>query len=130
MLYVQEAQGSVDEVAQRLVAAVAKEKFGVLGEHNLKQKMEQKGVDFDAECRVFEVCNPQQAQKVLSANMAVANALPCRICVYEQGGKVFVSTLKPTALLGLFQSPQLQPVAEEVEAAITRMIDAACESGQ
>lgn len=126
MLYIREAHGSVDEVAQKLTAATAAQKYGVLGIHDLKAKMAEKGVSFGPQCRIFEVCNPQQVKKVLEANMAVANALPCRICIYEEDGKVKVSTLKPTAVLALFGTESLRGVAAEVETTITRIIDEAC----
>jgi uncharacterized protein (DUF302 family) len=127
MLYVREARGSIDEVAQKLEAAAAENKFGVLAVHDLKQKMNAKGVEFGSECRIFEVCNPAKAKTVLEADMAISNALPCRISVYEEAGAVKVSTLKPTAILGLFGRPELEAVAQEVENTMVRIIDAACE---
>jgi len=127
MLYVREARGSFDEVAKKLEAAAADNKFGVLGIHDLKQKMNAKGVEFGPECRIFEVCNPVKAKTVLEADMTISNALPCRISVYEESGVVKVSTLKPTALLGLFNRPELEAVAQEVEDTMVRIIDAACE---
>jgi uncharacterized protein (DUF302 family) len=126
MLYEREATGSVDEVCTRLTAAVADNKFGVLGTIDLKQKMTDKGVSFERPCRVVEVCNPQQAKTVLEANMSIATALPCRIAVFERRGKTVVSTLRPTAVLSLFGNEDLEPVAREVEAAVVRMIDTAC----
>lgn len=126
MLYVKEASGSIDDVAKKLEAAATANKFGVLGIHDLKQKMKAKGVEFGPECRIFEVCNPVQAKTVLEADMSISNALPCRISVYEEGGKVKVSTLLPTALLGMFNRPELAPVAKTIEEAMIRMIDAAC----
>ena len=126
MLYVREASDPMDEVARKLEEAAGANQFGVMGVHNLKQKMNAKGVEFTRECRIFEVCNPQKAKTVLETDMAIANALPCRIAVYEEGGKVKVSTLKPTAILALFGRPELQPVAEEVEETMIRIIDAAC----
>lgn len=127
MLYVREAKGTVDEVLQKLEKAAAANKFGILTVHNLKQKLNSKGVEFGPECRIVEVCNPQKAKSVLEADMSISNALPCRISIYEEEGKVKVSTLRPTAVLGLFAQPKLEPVAREVEAAMIRMIDAACE---
>ncbi len=127
MLYIKETEKSVDEVCQALCEAAPTVKFGVLGEHNLKEKMAAKGVEFERECRVLEVCNPHQAKKVLESDMAISNALPCRISVYEEQGKVKVSTIKPSVMLGMFDSPELQPVAAEVEEAMIRMIDQACE---
>jgi hypothetical protein len=47
--------------------------------------------------------------------------------VYEEGGEVKVSTLKPTALLRLFGNPALESVAQNVEDTIVRIIDSACE---
>ena len=127
MLYVREARGSIDEVAKKLEAAAAENKFGVLGVHDLKQKMNAKGVEFGPECRIFEVCNPVKAKTVLETDMAISNALPCRISVYEEAGTVKVSTLKPTVILGLFGRPELEAVAQEVEDTMVRIIDAACE---
>ncbi len=127
MLYVREAQGCIEEVARRLEAAAAENKFGVLAVHDLKEKLKAKGMDFARECRVFEVCNPSKAKAVLEADMSISNALPCRISVYEEGSRVKVSTLKPTAILALFDRPELEPVAREVEGAMIRIIDAACQ---
>jgi uncharacterized protein (DUF302 family) len=127
MLYAREARGSIDEVAKKLEAAAAENKFGVLAVHDLKQKMNAKGVEFGPECRIFEVCNPAKAKAVLETDMAISNALPCRISVYEEAGNVKVSTLKPTAVLGLFGRPELGPVAQEVEDTMVRIIDTACE---
>jgi len=127
MLYTRETSGTVQEVVQRLEEAAKANKFGVLGEINLKEKMAAKGVEFGPACVVVEVCNPVQAKKVLEANMTISTALPCRISVYEEAGKVKISTLRPTAVLGLFGSPGLAPVAQGVEETIIRIIDAACQ---
>lgn len=126
MLYERETSGSVDTICRKLTQAATDREFGVLGEHDLKQKMEAKGVAFGPQCRVLEVCNPGQAKKVLETNMAISTALPCRIAVYEEGGKVKVSTLRPTAVLGMYGSKGLETVAREVEDTIVSMIDAAC----
>lgn len=127
MLYERDANGTIDEVVTKIEEAAAANQFGVLGIHDLKQKMNAKGLDFGPECRVLEVCNPGKAKAVLEADISISNAMPCRISVYEKEGMVKVSTLKPTQLLGLFGRPELEPVAKEVEEALFRIIDAACE---
>ena len=113
MLYTVESNKEMDRVCADLQEAVMKRKFGVMTVHNLKETMAKKGVAFARECRIFEVCNPQQAKRVLESRMEISTALPCRISVFEEGGKV--STIKPTAMLGMFGVEDLQPVAEEVE---------------
>ena len=93
--------------------------------HNLKETMAKKGVEFASECLIFEVCQPQQAKKVLDENMSVSTALPCRISVYEEGGKAILATLKPTTLLAMFNAPQLEAVAQEVETTIAKIMNEA-----
>lgn len=126
MLYEREAKGSVAEVAERVKAASAANKFGVLVDLDLKERMVEKGVEFGPACRILEICNPQRAKQVLTANMEISTALPCRISVYEQGGKAKVATIKPTAMLGLYGATGMESVARDVEEAIVRIIDTAC----
>ena len=118
MLHIIESDKTVQEIQKSFPQIVAAHKFGVLGEHDLKKKMNEKGIAFDRDCLVFEICNPGQAKKVLEGDMAISTVLPCRVSVYSEGGKKKIAALKPTALLGLFGRPELKPVAEEVEKAI------------
>ena len=113
---------SVSEAATALHTAVKNNHFGVMQVHNLQETMEKKGVELAHECQIFEVCQPQQAKKVLDANMSVCTALPCRISIYEEEGKTMLATLKPTTLLAMFNSPQLEEVAQEVEATILKIM--------
>jgi len=113
---------NVSEAAAALQVAVQANHFGVMQVHNLKETMAKKGVEFARECLIFEVCQPQQAKKVLDQNMSVSTALPCRISVYEEDGKAILATLKPTGLLAMFNAPQLKGVAQEVEDSIMKIM--------
>jgi len=113
---------TVSETAAALQVAVPANHFGVMQVHNLKETMAKKGVDFPRECLIFEVCQPQQAKKVLEQNRSVSTALPCRISLYQEGGKTVLATLKPTALLALFNTQQLVGVAQEVEDTIVKIM--------
>jgi uncharacterized protein (DUF302 family) len=113
---------TVSETAITLQAAVEANYFGVMQIHNLKETMAKKGVEFTRECLIFEVCQPQQAKKVLEQNMSVSTALPCRISIYEENGKTILATLKPTTLLTMFNTPQLEGVALEVEETILKIM--------
>lgn len=118
-------EDSLDDVCQRLPEIAQRHKFGVLGVHDLKEKMVAKGVAFDRECRVFEVCNPQQAKEVLSRAMEISTALPCRISVYREDGRTVLATIKPTKLLTLFDVPGAEATAKEVESTMTRIMEEA-----
>ncbi len=113
---------SVTEVAAALQLAVPANHFGVMQVHNLKESMTKKGVEFTRECLVFEVCQPQQAKKVLEQNMSISTALPCRISIYQEDGRTVLATLKPTTLLAMFDTPQLAGSAREVEDTIVKIM--------
>ncbi len=120
---------TVSETAAALQAAVLANHFGVMQVHNLKETMTKKGVEFTPECLIFEVCQPEQAKKILDQNMSVSTALPCRISIYEEGGKTNLATLKPTVLLAMFNLPQLEGVAQDVEDTIVKITNAAASGG-
>ncbi len=122
MLQIVESTKPLARLVADLEQAVTRHKFGVLGVHNLKAKMAEKGVPFARECRIFEVCNPHQAKKVLEANLEISTALPCRISVYEEGGKAKLATIRPTTLIALYPNPELKGVAEEVEATLVSIM--------
>jgi uncharacterized protein (DUF302 family) len=122
MLYEVTSQRSLEDIGRRLQESAARHKFGVIAVHDLKQTMRNKGVEFDGECMVYEVCNPHQAKKVLEAKGAISTALPCRISVYKARDGYRLATIRPTALLRLFDVPSVEPVAREVEQALIEMM--------
>jgi uncharacterized protein (DUF302 family) len=122
MLIKLQTDKTLSETANALQVAVQANRFGVMQVHNLKETMTKKGVAFTRECLIFEVCQPQQAKKVLDEDMSVSTALPCRISIYEERGKTILATLKPTTLLGLFNTPQLKGVAQEVEDTLVKIM--------
>lgn len=126
MLYQVKSTKPIAQIGRDLETAAQKNKFGVMAVHDLRAKMKEKGVDFDSECMIYEVCNPQQAKNVLDGNPQISTALPCRISVYpDPSGGATLATLRPTAMIEMFRTPTLQGVAQEVESAIIRIIDEA-----
>jgi uncharacterized protein (DUF302 family) len=126
MFYIVESTKSFDQASADLAAAVRNNGFGVLHVHDLGGTLRKKGVEFKEECRVFEVCNPMQAGKVLAADMRLNMALPCRISVYTEKGQTRIGMIKPkTMLASLSSDPALAEIASEVEAKTIAMIDEA-----
>ncbi len=123
MLHTVQSHRTLTEIEQALAESAARHKFGILATHDLRETMRKKGVEFNSECRIYEVCNPVQAKKVLEANGAVSTALPCRISVYETpAGGYTLATLLPTQLMQLFGSPALGVIAQEVEVVLKEMM--------
>jgi len=126
MKYVVDSDKPVAQATEDLKAAVARHGFGVLHEYDLQATLAGKGFDLANECRILEICNPGQAFEVLSEEMDMNIALPCRVSVYSEDGRTKLAMAKPTDLLGqLSDSPKLVDIAEEVEQKTTAMIDEA-----
>lgn len=125
MIYKLESSKDLDTVVKDFEDAAKAHKFGVLAKHNVKETLNLKGVEFAPDCRIVEICNPQQAKKVLEANIDISTALPCRVAIYRDKGKVALSTMKPSALVSMFPNPELKSTAEEVEKEIVKMMQEA-----
>ena len=124
--YIVETGKTFDRASADLEQAVARLGFGVLHVHDLGATLRSKGIAFDEQCRVFEVCNPKQAGRVLSADMRLNMALPCRISVFTDRGKTMLGLIKPVEMLSaLSQDPALVQVAREVEEKTIQMVDEA-----
>jgi len=126
MYYIVETEKSFDQASADLASAVKRHDFGVLHVHDLGTTLRSKGIEFEEQCKVFEVCNPAQAAKVLSTDMRLNMALPCRISVFTDKGKTKIGLIKPVQMLSaLSQEAVLVEVAKEVETKTIQMVDEA-----
>ena len=126
MYYIVETNKSFTQASADLESAVMRLGFGVLHVHDLGTTLRSKGIAFEEECKVFEVCNPGQAAKVLSTDMRLNMALPCRISAFTEKGRTKIGFIKPVQMLSaLSQDAALVQVAKEVEEKITQMVDEA-----
>ncbi len=115
MYYIVNSPKSFEDASAALEAQVKQLGFGVLHIHDLGNTLRSKGVDFKEQCRVFEVCNPVQAARVLDVDMRLNMALPCRISVFTEKGVTRIGLSRPADMLAaLSDDPQLRAVAQEV----------------
>ncbi len=112
----------LEEIERGIEEAAARRRFGIVGKHDLRESLAAKGVELAIECRIYELCNPVQAKKVLEANGAISTALPCRISVYSSPGGYTLASILPTEAMKMFASPEVEPVAREVEEAIDGIV--------
>lgn len=126
MYYIVDSEKHFEQACQDLHNRVIENGFGVLHVHDLGGTLRSKGIDFREDCNVFEVCNPQQAAKVLQRDMKLNMALPCRISVYTEGGVTKLGLIKPEPMLvALSDDEELGRIAAEVEKQVCLMIDQA-----
>lgn len=126
MYYIVDTDKPFAQAASDLDEAVKRNGFGVLHIHDLAATLRSKGFPFEEECRVFEVCNPAQASKVLATDMRLNMALPCRISVYTEQGKTRIGLIRPEPMLAsLSDDAGLAEIAKEVEAKTIQMVNEA-----
>ena len=126
MYYIVETDKSFQQASADLESAIKRHGFGVLHVHDLGTTLRTKGIAFNEECKIFEVCNPLQAAKVLSTDMRLNMALPCRISVFTEKSKTKIGLIKPVQMLSaLSQDAALAEVAKEVEEKTIQMVDEA-----
>ena len=115
MLINYETTKNIEEVRSAIEEKAKSRGFGVMSVHEVSNILENKGVPIDYKCIIVEVCSPKHASKVLSADPYISTAMPCRIALFEKDGKTVISTIAPTAMLEMYNRPDLRDVAEEVE---------------
>lgn len=124
--YVVDTAKHFEDACADLEAAVKRYGFGVLYVHDLGATLRSKGVPFKEQCRILEICNPQQASKVLASDIRLNMALPCRISVFTEGATTRIGLIRPVHMIaGLSTDPALLQTAAEVERATVAMIDEA-----
>lgn len=106
--------------------ALQGEGFGIISEIDVQAVLKEKiGVDF-RRYAILGACNPVLANRALSTEPEVGLLLPCNVIVYERaaGAGSIVSLVDPLSMLGGIMEPELQAVATEAHARLSRVADA------
>jgi len=122
--YTVQTNKSVDQA----VAAVEKEaqanSFRVLHIHDVQATLKEKGFEREP-FRIVEVCNSKFAHRVLQEDIDIGLFLPCKINVYTNKGKTFISGLRPAIMKEFFKNKNIDEVADEVETVVRKIVDSA-----
>lgn len=121
-----ESEKSLQEIRQKIEEVAKSKGFGVMAVHEVSNILQNKGFPISYSCVIVEVCSPKHASQVLSVDPYISTAMPCRIALFEKDGKTLISTMAPTAMLEMFQRPELRPVAEEVQRLMREIIEESC----
>ena len=89
--------GKLDEVKAQLAGELKTQGFGILTEIDMQKVMKEKiGVDYEPYL-ILGICNPQFADRALSADRSMGLLLPCTAVLRQTGAQVEVSILDPEA---------------------------------
>ena len=121
--YTVETKKSMAEAIHDLEVSLKEEQFGVLWMFDIKEKLEEKGLEFEKEFKVLEVCNPHEAKKELNENDMAGYFLPCKIIVFEKEGKTKIGMPKPSSLISMLGDQNLEQIAQDIEGRLINCID-------
>jgi uncharacterized protein (DUF302 family) len=113
-----------DAVIGRVKDALKSEGFGVLTETDVAGTLKSKiGKDFRP-YRILGACNPNFAFEALSEEANTGVMLPCNVVVQRyDNGEVEVSSIDPATAMQAVGNPKLSAVADQVRAALARVIE-------
>lgn len=113
-----------DTAVDTVTAALAEEGFGVLTEIDVKATLKKKlDVDFRRYV-ILGACNPKLAHRALQEETHLGALLPCNVIVMERdGGGSVVFAFRPSKGFEVVDNPAMEPIADEVEARIGRVLD-------
>lgn len=124
------AYGKTREVALGFDDAVARAKellaaqgFGVLCQIDVAATLRAKiGADV-GDYVILGACKPDSAHRALVAEPDIGILLPCNVVVRRSGGRTTVGIVDATAMLAMTGRNELAPIAADVDARLTAVLD-------
>jgi uncharacterized protein (DUF302 family) len=110
---------------ERVIEALAREGFGVLTEIDVAATLKKKlGLDVRPYV-ILGACNPPLAHKALEAEPEIGVLLPCNVVLWaNEDGTCAICALDPVRQFSLVGNSEVEPVAHEVHARLTRVLEA------
>jgi uncharacterized protein (DUF302 family) len=115
---------SFDEAIERVTEELKKEGFGILTDIDVQKTLKKKlGVSF-RKYRILGACNPHFAYQALQKESRIGTMLPCSVIVQEtEEGGIEVAAIDPLASMQAVQNPQLEDIANQVQAKLRKVVD-------
>jgi uncharacterized protein (DUF302 family) len=121
--FILETASQFNEACNSLKEAVINHGYGLLAIHDLGATLRQKNMSFSENCCVFEICDSEQAARVLALDISLCMALPCRISVFTDNGETRMGMLKLADIVSDMNGPsELTEVIGDVESAVTALM--------
>jgi uncharacterized protein (DUF302 family) len=96
--------GTIEEVKPQVLNALKAQGFGVLTEIDVQKTMKEKiGAEYEPYL-ILGVCNPQLANRALTADRAIGLLLPCNVVLRQVGAEVEVSMLDPEMMFSVVEA--------------------------
>jgi len=112
---------SVDEAAEKLIAAIAAYPMGLVAHANGQANCAKKGIAVPAD-QVLEVFRPDYAVKVWAVEKTAGIDIPLRIHLYEADGRTWVAHRPASDVFKPYVNPQLDVLGGELDAIFNQLL--------
>lgn len=126
--YTVETNKAFDKAVDLVETETAAAGFKVLSVHDVQAMLLKKGFEIEP-FKIIEVCNAKSAYTVLRENKKIGLCLPCKINVYVEDGKTYISGMRPIVLPKFFPNANLGNLIKEVDQVIKTIVDKAAKGG-
>lgn len=120
--YTVETAKTVDEAVAAIEAKTQEKGFRVLHIHDVEATLTAKGFTIEP-MKIIEICNAKFASQVLAKDKKISLMLPCPISVFVEGGKTYISALKPRVLADYYPDASIEEIAGEVEKIVISLVN-------
>lgn len=114
---------SFADTVTRVKEDLSKQGFGILTEIDVKKTLKNKLHVEWGNYVILGACNPPFAFQALQAEKEIGLLLPCNVIVYEDGGTVYASAIRPTVAMNMVKNPALADIAAKVEEKLLEVIN-------
>lgn len=116
--------GSMEEVEERVTAALGEEGFGVLTRIDVAATLKAK-IDVEREPYVIlGACNPTLANRAIQADQELGALLPCNVVLRDDGEQVAVSFMDPGAIVEVVDAEGAHTVMQDARERLVRVAEA------
>ena len=113
---------SFEQVLEDLQSKVAENGFRVLHIHNVQQTLHEKGFEIE-KYSIVEVCNAKFANNLLALRKEYGVMMPCKINVYTENGKTYITMPEPSDMVVRFGMTDAVEIAKEVDIVLKKIMD-------
>ncbi|MHC4499646.1 MAG: DUF302 domain-containing protein [Planctomycetota bacterium] len=115
MLVTRESEMGFDETVAVLEKAIIENGWVVSGVLDVNKSLANKGVEFEPQVKIVQLCNPKHAKSILTGRCEVSAMMPCSFSVWTaDDGKVYVSKINTGLMAELLGGDAGRIMAGEV----------------